>query len=129
MSASVTAMPNTRTLHIPAFDAMTRKVLLAGMAINLIEDPARLGAADVAVLLAAYAAESHTPEGREEAWHRYVDAVRDSLDAENGRLTWADLDVLPGTRTEPATEITRQNAAACLALLVYGGTQGGPSHD
>jgi hypothetical protein len=120
VSATVTTMPNTRVLHIPAFDAMTRKVLLAGMAINLIEDPARLGAADVAVLLAAYAAESHTPEEREEAWRRYVDAVRDERDAEDGRLTWADLQVVPGTRTEPATVITRQNAAAALALLVYG---------
>jgi hypothetical protein len=118
MSASVTTMPNTRTLHVPAFDAMTRKVLLAGMAINLIEDPARLGAADVAVLLAAYAAESYTPEEREEAWRRYVDAVRDEMNAEH--LTWADLDVTPGTRTESASVITRQNAAAALALLVFG---------
>lgn len=121
MTATVTALPNTRVLHIPAFDAMTRKVLLAGMAINLIEDPARLGAADVAVLLAAYAAESHTPEGREEAWRRYVDAVRDELGAEDGHLTWADLDIRPGTRTEPATVIARTNAAAALAALVFGG--------
>jgi len=126
MSATVTTLPNTRTVHIPEFDPMTRKVLLAGMAINFIEDPSRLGAADVAVLLAAYAAESLTPEGREEAWHRYVDAVRDEMDGEDGRITWADLDVKPGTHCEPATVITRQNAAACLALLVYGGKQGEP---
>ena len=120
MNATVTTLPNTRTLRIPEFDAMTREQNLAGMAINLIEDPARLRAADVAVLLAAYAAESHTPEGREEAWRRYVDAVRDELDAEDGRLSWADLDIKPGTRTEPATVIARTNAAAALALLVYG---------
>jgi hypothetical protein len=115
---SLATMPNTRTLHIPEFDPMTRKVLLAGMATNIIEDPKRLGAADISVLLAAYAAKSHTPEGREEAWRLYVDAVRDELDSD--RLTWADLDIVPGTHCEPAAVIARNNAAACLALLVFG---------
>jgi hypothetical protein len=115
MSATVTTLPNTRTLRIPEFDVMTRKVLLAGMAINLIEDPARLGAADVAVLLAAYAAESHTPEGREGAWAKYVECVREKQDAADRPVTWVGL-----PRGTTGLQMAENNAQTALDFLVYG---------
>jgi hypothetical protein len=115
VSATVTTMPNTRVLHIPAFDAMTRKVLLAGMAINLIEDPARLGAADVAVLLAAYAAESYTPEAREEAWEKYLACVREKQDAADRPIKWLGM-----PRGTTGLQMARNNAQTALDFLVFG---------
>jgi hypothetical protein len=118
--SGVATMPNTRLLSIPRDEPQTRALMLVWLAETQVQAPGFVPRRVVAHVLAGFAAESLTGDALWSAWDAYVDAIRDEDDAKHGRITWADLDVLPGTKTEPAEVITRQNAAACLALLVYG---------
>jgi hypothetical protein len=124
MNATVAALPNTRMLTIPRDNPQTRALMLVWLAETQVAAPGFVPRRVIAHVLAGFAAESLTGDALWKAWGDYVDAIRDQDDAKHGRITWADLDVVPGTATEPASVITRQNAAACLALLVHGGNRG-----
>src|ERR1700728_4375754 len=113
-------MPNTRLLSIPRDDPQTRALMLVWLAETQVSAPGFVPRRVIAHVLAGFAAESLTGDALWKAWDAYVDAIRDEDDARHRRITWADLDVVPGTATEPASVITRQNAAAARALLVFG---------
>jgi hypothetical protein len=101
-----------------------RAILLVWLAAAVTAPTGFVPPGIVSDVLAANAADSLTGEPLLDAWREYVDAVRDEEDAENGRLTWADLwDGLPADLPPGMTAIerARRNAQAALRLLVHGG--------
>src|ERR1700733_5587002 len=101
---------------------MNRAVLLSRLATDVIAEPGRLAATDVAVLLAAYVDESLHGDRLADAWHEYLDAVRLERDTDDGIVTPGEIcpDVVNGDRSEIAREMTRFAARDALAVLVNG---------
>ena len=126
MSATLDVLPGTRLIAVPHLTADQRAIRLARLAADVIEQPGRIPASDVAVLLAAYASESLYGDQLAGAWREYLGAVQLEDDADAGIVTPAEIcpDVISGDRTEIAREITRANAADALRVLVNGDPYG-----
>jgi hypothetical protein len=122
VSAALEALPGTRLIAVPRLSPARRAIRLARLAADVTEDPGRLPASDVAVLLAAYASGSLHGDALARAWQEYLSAVAVAADADSGLVTPAEIcpEVISGDRAETAREITRMAAAEALRVLVHG---------
>jgi hypothetical protein len=126
-TATITPLPTAKVITVPRLDATRRKVLLSRLAADVIAEPGRLAATDVAVLLAAYADDSLHGDRLADAWQEYLEAVRLEQDTGDGTVSPAEVcpEVVNGDRSEAAREMTRYAARDALAVLVNGNQIGG----
>jgi len=122
-AATVTTLPTAKVITVPRLAPMNRALLLARLAADVTEEPGRLAATDVAVLLAAYVDDSLHGDRLTDAWTEYIEAVRLEQDTDSGAVSWQEIrpELTCANPSEVVREETRYAARDALSVLVNGG--------